>query len=361
MRLAIVVCDASSIGWIENRISVFLAYDASAGEIHFWGVLLPVVVAVGWCARGLRTLRGTTMTAPCYWALLSLAAMVVAEWLVGRHVEGPSAAAIRYLAATTTLCPVIGLLGAKRPQDRGWQFIVLTLWIVLILPAAQNLAFAPASPLQLHPAWQAFLGLLVLTGLANHLPTRYGLSALLASASQSILLWGQVPGFETTAGRPAVVLAVTGFAIATTLVGLGWPARRGAHALKLRTSTVRSRIRENSEVARPGHLSAEPPNSHEFGYAQLSSAQEGWDRIWLDFRDMFGVVWGLRVAERINDTARRSNWDVRLRWDGFHPDPTTASASGFAAADAAVQIALQNQLRRFVSPDWMEARRPPSR
>jgi hypothetical protein len=294
------------------RTAALLANGTQPTKLGFFAVLIPTLIAVGWCGLGLRRLRGTTLTAPCLWTLFSLLSVLTVESVFAAGLEGPRAAAIRYLAATTTLCPVIGLLGAKRPQDRGWQFIVLTLWIVLILPATQNLAFAPGSPLELHPAWQAFLALLVLTGLGNHLPTRFGVSALLASAGQSILLWGHVPGISSTAGRQAVVVAAMSLALATTLIGLGWPARR--------------------------------------------TPRHAWDRIWLDFRDMFGVVWGLRVAERINDTARRSHEDLRLHWDGFRCAGPSVASEETAPTESAMHTGLQNQLRRFVSPAWINAR-----
>ena len=155
--------------------------------------------------------------------------------------------------------------------------------------------------------------ILVLTGLVNMLPTRFGFSALLTAASQFALLQGYWPGFPQSAGRLTVAIAIGLFGLAFALIGLGWPAWRPA---------------------------AQP-----------------WDRIWLDFRNSFGVVWGLRVAERANQSARSSGSNLRLGWQGFHRELQPSTTQPAADERDAIDLALQTQLRRFVSPDWIEARR----
>ncbi len=44
-----------------------------------------------------------------------------------------------------------------------------------------------------------------------------------------------------------------------------------------------------------------------------------YDRVWTDFRDLFGTVWSLRVMERVNETARLQQWNWELTWSGFTP------------------------------------------
>ena len=53
------------------------------------------------------------------------------------------------------------------------------------------------------------------------------------------------------------------------------------------------------------------------GRARSSAAIEPLEQLWSDFCDQFGVVWGLRVAERINATAAQNGWNVRLTWHGL--------------------------------------------
>src|SRR4051794_207498 len=94
-----------------------------------------------WLQR--RAVAGTTLTAPWWWSVVSLLALALAEFVTAfwKSDSDPSAAALRFIAATSTFCPLMALLGAKRPQDRGWQFIVFSLWVVLALPGLEWLLF----------------------------------------------------------------------------------------------------------------------------------------------------------------------------------------------------------------------------
>ena len=79
------------------------------------------------------------------------------------------------------------------------------------------------------------------------------------------------------------------------------------------------------------------------------------DRVWLDFRDAFGVVWSLRVAERVNSTAAMVGWPVTLGWHGFRgPEGFSDGVSEMSAA--VVEEMLRAPLRRFVSPEWIDQR-----
>ena len=94
----------------------------------------------------------------------------------------------------------------------------------------------------------------------------------------------------------------------------------------------------------------------------------GWNRVWLDFRDSFGVVWAMRVAERVNQSAAAYAWSVRLRWNGFQgidqeenrvvdstiDRDTDAPLAGVAPEQ--LDQAVRTLLRRFVSPDWIDQR-----
>jgi hypothetical protein len=272
------------------------------------------LLAAGWLTVAYRRAAGTTLRAPIAWQAIALVAVIATEIFVRFGAMGPATAtAWRYLAAVGTFCPAMALLGAKRPQDGGWQFIVASLWLILSLPALQTMVFAPASRLDLHPAWRAFLMLLVTVTLANYLPTRFGLSAVLFAAAQLLLLHAHTPipwpGRDSTAVLIAVGLAV----LAATLAGIVPPRRRG-------TIT---------------------PS----------------DRAWLDFRNAFGAVWALRVMERINQAARSSGGPDVLQWDGFADgcDPLDEKSG----VGESLSTTIRMLLRRFVSADWIERRRPP--
>src|SRR5688572_13251151 len=93
-----------------------------------------VTAALAGLAWRWRSLEGSTLRARWYWTLAALTALAAgaAATLYDSHAEW--LAHVRYLAAVATLCPSVAVLGAKRPQDRGWQFIVASLWLVAALP-----------------------------------------------------------------------------------------------------------------------------------------------------------------------------------------------------------------------------------
>ena len=82
----------------------------------------------------------------------------------------------------------MAVLGAKRPQDRGWQWVVLSLWIVLVWPAAQAVLLPAGIRVELFVAWKLFLWGLIGIGLLNYLPTKNWLAAIFVAAGQAILL-----------------------------------------------------------------------------------------------------------------------------------------------------------------------------
>ncbi|MCO6459459.1 MAG: hypothetical protein J5I93_29455, partial [Pirellulaceae bacterium] len=140
----------------------------------------------------LRPLRGTTLVAPWAWTLLAawtVAAVELAAVTVGRDWSAGELTAWRFLAATAALCPGMAVLGAKRPQDRAWSFIVAALWGMLGLPALKVLLLPAVATLSLHPAQSWFLAVLGVAPVVNWLPTRYWLSALLVGAGLAWLVW----------------------------------------------------------------------------------------------------------------------------------------------------------------------------
>ncbi len=109
-----------------------------AGDLPSVGlmpVMLAALAAFAGLARCFRSLEGTTLRAPWYWTLAAVVAP--GRGRVFRRAVPLSASHVRYLAAVATFCPLMAVLGAKRPQDRPWQFVVLSLWIVLALPGLQ--------------------------------------------------------------------------------------------------------------------------------------------------------------------------------------------------------------------------------
>ena len=258
---------------------------------------------------GYRDLRGTTLTPVWWWAFASLATLVGAEaWIATGQVAEVYHPPLRFAVACLTLCPGIALLGAKRPQDRGWGFIVVSLWAILILPAVELMVLRPGQTLELRDARQWFLVILIALGPLNTMATRMAPAGLLLAIGQGLLFTRQLPGWQIDAAWAAP--PVTLFLFAVVAWWCSWQIRLQRHS-------------------------------------------SGWNAVWRDFRDLFGTLWALRVAQRINAVAEVQRWNVRLGWNGFRPieDPEARPPT-----EAELKQAFTNLLRRFVSDAWVVAR-----
>jgi len=282
------------------------------------------LVGAGALLASRRRLAGTTLIAAWSWMLFSVVVLSASAALTAWFDQPPYPTWLlpfSFAASASTFCPLMAVLGAKRPQDQAWQFIVLALWIILCLPAAEWWLVGDGQPQPMHPARSFFLAVLVVVGAMNNLPTRFWPSCLLFSAGQIVLLAPYIPLASLL--LPFDVDVLTGLALivaAIVLAALGWPRRR-----------------------------ADPRALDPCGI----------DRVWLDFRDLFGAVWGLRIAERINTLSRQQGWNVVLTWQGLAaPDEESAPMLPLETV-AALGDALRTLLRRFVSPEWIAQRLNP--
>jgi len=277
-------------------------------------------VAAGLAAIGLllalvrvKSVRQTTLIYPWVWTIISLTAVAGVEivaGVVGWPARSRGLEAFRFIASVSTFCPAMALLGAKRPQDQVWQFSVVSLWAVLALPAVQVLALGQST---FHvPGIQCWFMLILLTvSTANSIPTRFGLSAALVLVSQWGLLGDKLPIWSAPTGTGIRLASLICVLLAIGLAAARLPPRR--------------------------------------------STAEGLDRAWVDFRDTFGMLWAMRVAERVNAAASHSGWNVSLSRNGFHSN--TRNGQPLAAHDAAaVSKVFRALLRRFVSKQWIAER-----
>jgi hypothetical protein len=267
-------------------------------------------------AAGIRKLQGTTLTGPCSWALVATLVIGVTEIMLHAPFRDASwEAPVRFAAATTCFCPLISLLGAKRPQDKAWHFVVLSLWVILVLPAAESLVLRHGQMPDVRGARSWFMAALIAVGLLNALPTRFWLAGTLACIGQTLMLAECLPVIHARFDAGSILV---GFAFwVSAILVLMLASRR----------QVRAR---------------DPLNA-----------------VWLDFRDSFGALWALRVAERINAASAVSDWPVALRWGGFfHKTDVADDRLEDLPKDIqqAIRQSFDNLLRRFVSPDWITAR-----
>ena len=264
-------------------------------------------------------LTGLTLRGPWSWLAAFWLAMGIAEALVQSQTDDVGepmwAAAARYIAAIGVFCPVMSVLGAKRPQHTAWHFIVGSLWVVLVLPAAEVLVLHPGQELFVLDARAWFLTILIGMGTLHLLMTRFWLAGLLFAFGQVALLGQYLPliaGSESWNQQ--------GW-------GPAWGAAAFAAAMVIAWLT------------------------------RAPAVDSRWDRLWFDFRDMYGVLWALRVASRVNEAASLNDWPIELRWQGFVKKPSGVTMQEPPADIAeALDSCLRNLLRRFVSTEWTSER-----
>lgn len=263
------------------------------------------VILLGMALWGARRLRGTTLVAPCLWGAASASAHILLAVAELRMADGLALSTARFAVAASTLCPLVAVLGAKRPQDRGWQWVVFTLWLIVVWIAVQTAVTASGSRLELFAAWKLFLWTLILMGPLNYLATRHWLSSVVVVIGQTIgfgqfLIWLEPRHWQFAASMGCFLLAAI------------LAAKRG--------------------LARMGYDDLLPEQS----------------RRWLSFRDAFGAFWGLRILQRVNESAALRQWPVRLTWVGFEKIEDDAVAE---TEKAEIDQTLDTLLRRFFGAD----------
>lgn len=263
-----------------------------------------------------RSIRATAMIAPWFWAVVAMCAVAGVEFTVGYlgwSNRSDGTFALRLVAAVSTFCPIVAMFGAKKPQNRVWQFVVCTLWLILSLPAAEFFFLGDGSSLQTPGFSSWFMLVLLLLHMGNTFATRFGISAALGCVAQWCLVSGYMPFLCVDLGMMGVIMGLALAVLALALVAVGVPRRR----------TI---------IFAP-------------------------DRLWLDFRDAFGMLWGLRVAERINMIAEKNGWDVRLGWNGFQVTTDGLKVDELSPdVIRALRKNLRSLLRRFVSKEWIVTR-----
>jgi hypothetical protein len=71
------------------------------------------------------------------------------------------------------------------------------------------------------------------------------------------------------------------------------------------------------------------------------------DRLWLDFRDRYGLTWGLRVRDQFNRAATHAGWPAHLGWQGL----VKAGGADSDAEALEMESTLRSMLKRFGSTD----------
>ncbi len=173
-----------------------------------------------------------------------------------------------YAALVLSACAGVAVLGARRPGVGAWNFVIVGLLFVMLLPLAEGAL--TGADVQLNTIRKLFLIGLWCVAIGNYLPTRLGLAAALAGAAGAL---GIIQMFEPALVAPSAARRLTAVGL-WSAPWMGWLC-----------------------VAR-------------------SPAESGVDRTWRTFRDRFGAIWALRVQDQFNRSSANAGTDARLRWRG---------------------------------------------
>jgi hypothetical protein len=292
---------------VIEECSFVLPATAAAGL----AILAGLIALAGLVLRR-ANVQGTTLVPTWWWSLSAAALWSATE--VAAALAGPRPGSwlppLRLAAVVLSFCPILAVLGAKRPQHAPWSFVVAALWAILALPAAETYFLQRGQQLEMGAARSWFLWILILIGPINYVPTRQWLAALLVAAGQVLALSEYLP------------------LVQRSLFG-------GQHVVALVLVSIAAII-------------ARTPRS---------TAANPYDCLWLDFRDLFGLFWSLRLQERVNAVAAASGWPLWLGWRGFR-DPATGRPLKQVdpAIEPTLRTSMRGLLRRFVSNRWIAER-----
>jgi hypothetical protein len=220
---------------------------------------------------------------------------------------------LRFTAVSLSFCSVVALLGAKRPQQKAWNLVVVSLWAIVALPAAENVFLHRGQALEMGDARGWFLWILILLGPINFIPTRYWLASLILASGQIVALGQHLALLR----RPVTSqLELVGLLLGAGALVIAWVASR-----------------------------------------RKSVAPNPYDAMWLDFRDTFGLLWGLRVQERVNAEAHKNGLEIELSWSGFRRPRSDEPLDEIEPTiEPELRTVFRAVLRRFVSGDWIAER-----
>lgn len=311
----------------------------------FWHAGIGFGILAVWVVlcEGFRTVRQTTLVTA--WIIGVLATAIWTVTWFSDQVAGKMSPAFAdhawYGCAVLSLCPPISVLGSRRPGTRVWTwFILVPMMLALCWPvAALWWNGSELRRLQLETPQLVAFCLVLVMGVGNYCGTTFTVSALLyggaiaaLAISNSAELPSWLPNRDSIRSFCTVVMIVA--------VGLSRYSRRPA-------------------------------------------ADSRFDRLWFDFFDAFGIVWGRRIQDRINFIAASEQLPVRVELDGFAwtydfqtADSVTSTKAEFASdgatstpdsvkdqdhknlvnVEARVEHILRWLLRRFTDPGWIDER-----
>lgn len=279
---------------------------------------MPGLACVGWCiVCGLvwsyrPNIRGSTLVGPWLWGFGFAAAMAHLEMLhaVGAIPAGMTGEPWRVIAGNLGLCPILALLGAKRPQSKAWFWIVLSFWSVICIPAWEALIFHPGGTLDITGVRGYLPWFAIGIACVNYLGTPRAWRALLAHLAIFVVIRRELPGVAEWDFAADNVLAPLAMIVALL------PSRPWTDCSP---DTTTSTLHELEKL----------------------------NRQWRNFRDAYGGIWALRVLERLNHAVVPALAGWQWSWNGLVRPPADKSNGPPPRRLTRAQHAL---LGRFLPP-----------
>jgi hypothetical protein len=276
-------------------------------------LMINLLMAVRPWYQAWRFARGTALRPPLVWVVLALGLSVTAQWVaLDEPITGgrPIAGVLTYFSVLTMLAALLSVLNARTPGGRIWAGLMVLLVVVFLIPWLETpgrLRRAQAlAPPSLESPWTLFYGILVLIGVTNYLPTRYGAAAAWLGLGFLLEYLGLTRG-EWSAERRSLLWISVSWTFALSLWTARWSAERAPMA----------RVR--------------------------------FDQLWFWFRDHWGVVWALRIQERFNRSAELGQWPILLTWFGLIP-VRSLEPNAPLTPPVEAEATLRALIRRFAHP-----------
>ena len=278
-------------------------------------LLVSIGIVLAWrpLLRLRRQLQSTRLIPAGRWACTA-SALWTLTWILEYLLSLlPRSAAdhLWYAAAVMALCPAIAVLGSRRPGTKVWTwFILIPLLFALGWPVITLwVQGSEVRGLQLESPQLAGYLLVLVMGAGNYFGTRHTLAGLMYVAANTLLV------LSSSAACPA------------------WLSDRWWSRL-LATGCMALAVVIAGRSA-----------------SRTAAGQNRFDRLWLDFFDQFGVVWGRRIQDRVNFVAQKEGWPARLELHGVVWD-----SGSDPATEARIEHTFRWLLRRFVDPEWIDDR-----